>query len=271
MRFIPFVKPAFNHENPGWWFVFRGNELLIRTPGSRTEIPFTDNSGLRGLKLRKVHYLGTLDGFPCYSTGVAEKAQPPAGMTFQGIRGTFALLGEELFQLACRALHILLWDRNSQFCGRCGSPTKADAVERAKVCEECGLRSYPRISPATITAVRRDGQILLARANRFPNGLYSVIAGFVEPGETLEECVEREIMEETGIQVKNICYFGSQPWPFPDSLMVAFTADYSGGEIRIDENEIADAGWFSADSLPQIPEKLSIARRLIDNFIENNS
>jgi NAD+ diphosphatase len=198
-------------------------------------------------------------------------SKTPEGMIFKGVRLTYELLGEEMFKLACRAIHILLWDQNSQFCGRCGSPARMDTLERAKVCSDCGLRSYPRISPATITAVKRGNQILLARAKRFPAELYSVIAGFVEPGETLEECVKREIMEETGIHVKNVRYFGSQPWPFPDSLMIAFTADYEGGEIMIDKNEIMDAGWFAADALPRIPESLSIARRLIDQFIKNNS
>jgi len=145
-----------------------------------------------------------------------------------------------------------------------------DTLERAKVCSKCGFRTYPRISPATITAVTPGNQILLARAKRFPSELYSVIAGFAEPGETLEECVKREIMEETGIDVKNIRYFGSQPWPFPDSLMIAFTADFEGGEIRIYKKELVDARWFTADALPKIPDKLSIARRLIDRFIENN-
>jgi NAD+ diphosphatase len=271
MRFTPSESPDFKKEKPGWWFIFRSNELLVKTAGEQVEIPFVDDTGLLDLKLKRVHFLGTLDGYPCYTAGASETAVAPEGMNFEGIRGTFGLLGEELFQLACRSLHILQWDRNSQFCGRCGSTTRSDTLERAKICEECGLRSYPRISPATITAVRKGRQILLARAKRFPAELYSVIAGFVEPGETLEECVEREIMEETGIKVKNIRYFGSQPWPFPDSLMIAFTAEYAGGDIRVYEKEIVDAGWFSVDTLPRIPEKLSIARRLIDRFIEDNS
>ncbi|MBW1863503.1 MAG: NAD(+) diphosphatase, partial [Deltaproteobacteria bacterium] len=119
-------------------------------------------------------------------------------------------------------------------------------------------------------AVLRGNQILLARANRFPYKFYSVLAGFVEPEESLEECLKREVKEEVGVEVKNICYFGSQPWPFPNSLMVAFTADYAKGKITIDENEIMDAGWFTADNLPRIPDKISIARRLIDWFVKNH-
>lgn len=270
MRFIPAESPVFNNIKPGWWFFLRNDELLIKTTGEKTEIPFMDDVNIPGLELLCMHYLGKLDGSPCFTAELTVDAQAPEGMVFQGVRGIFGLLGEEIFQLACRAVHILQWDRNSQFCGRCPNPTRADTLERAKVCSMCGFRSYPRISPATITAVKRDKRILLARARRFPAELYSVVAGFVEPGETLEECVKREIMEETGIDVKNVRYFGSQPWPFPDSLMIAFTADYAGGEIRIDKNEIMDAGWFSADTLPRIPDKLSIAWRLIDHFIENN-
>jgi len=128
--------------------------------------------------------------------------------------------------------------------------------------------NFPRISPAIIVAVLKGKEILLARAHRFPPRLYSVIAGFVEPGETLEECVRREVKEEVGIEVENICYFGSQSWPFPNSLMVAFTADYANGKITIDETETIDAGWFTAHNLPPIPDKVSISRRLIDWFVE---
>ena len=128
--------------------------------------------------------------------------------------------------------------------------------------------SFPRISPAIIVLVERDGKALLARSPRFKEGLFSTLAGFVEPGETLEDAVRREVKEEAGIDVKNIRYFGSQPWPFPDSLMVGFTAEYAGGEIKIDDNEILDARWFSAEDMPEIPGKISIARALIDYFLE---
>jgi NAD+ diphosphatase len=141
------------------------------------------------------------------------------------------------------------------------------AEERCMVCHDCGLTNYPRISPAIIVLVRRQGQALLAHSARFPSAFYSTLAGFVEPGETLEETLEREVREESGISVTNIRYFGSQPWPFPHSLMVGFTADFAGGEIVVDGKEIMDARWFSADQLPEIPPKLSIARQLIDAWV----
>ena len=142
--------------------------------------------------------------------------------------------------------------------------------ERAKICPQCRHICFPRISPAIIVAVLNKHHILLAHANHFPPGLYSVLAGFVEPRETFEECVQREVLEEVGIVVKNISYFGSRPWPFPNSLMVAFTADYAGGRIAIDGTEIVDAGWFTAGNQPRVPDKISIARQLIDWFVETN-
>jgi NAD+ diphosphatase len=159
------------------------------------------------------------------------------------------------------------WHRNHRFCGRCGSPTQDHPEDRAKICPSCGLINHPRVSPAIIVAVVKDRQLLLAHSTRFQAKFYSVLAGFVEPGETLEDCVHREVFEEVGVRVRNIRYFGSQPWPFPDSLMVAFTAEYAGGEIRVDSVEIADAGWFSAGGLPAIPPRISIARKLIDWFV----
>ena len=163
---------------------------------------------------------------------------------------------------------MVAWNQHHRFCGKCGHLTEYKTDERARACPQCGLINYPRLSPAIIVAVLRDNRILLAHSQRFPAKFYSVLAGFVEPGESLEECVKREILEEVGISVKNIRYFGSQPWPFPDSLMIGFTAEYAGGEIKVDPVEILDAGWFSADNLPPIPPKLSIARHLIDWFTE---
>ena len=154
-------------------------------------------------------------------------------------------------------------------------PTKFCPYERAKKCPNCGLITYPRISPAIIVRVDRviDGvpHLLLARNGRWRSGWYSVLAGFVEPGETLEECVHREVFEEVGIRLKNVSYFGSQPWPFPNSLMLAFTAEYASGNIVLEEEEIEDANWFTVETLPNLPSRMSIARRLVDDFVERHS
>ena len=214
------------------------------------------------------HYLGALRGFSCYGVEAAEKTPAPQGMAFVGLRSLYGLLDEDTFKVALAAMHLIEWDRTSRFCGRCGAPTEPHPEERAKQCTACGALVYPRISPAVIVLVERGDRLLLARASRFTEVMYSVLAGFVEPGESLEETVSREIEEETGIRVKDVRYFGSQPWPFPDSLMIGFTARYASGEIRIDNKELVDAGWYSVDNLPPIPGKISIARKLIDSFIE---
>jgi NAD+ diphosphatase len=185
------------------------------------------------------------------------------------LRDYFGLLQEDLIWIAGRANQLVDWNRNHQYCGKCGQPNKDKSDERAKICPGCGAVNYPRLSPAIIVAVTKQDQILLANNKRFKTGYYSVLAGFVEPGENLEECVAREIREEVGITVKNIRYFGSQPWPFPNSLMVAFTAEYAAGEIDVDTSEIVDAGWFTGQTLPSIPPRITIARHLIDWFLEN--
>jgi NAD+ diphosphatase len=192
-------------------------------------------------------------------------------MGFHGLRALFDTLPEDLFWTAGRAFQMMHWSRTHQYCGRCGHPTQDAENERAKRCPECGHTSYPRISPAIIVAVVKDDrELLLAHAKRFPKGLHSVIAGFVEPGETFEEAVRREVKEEVNIDVSDIRYFRSQPWPFPDSLMVAFTAKYAGGELQVDNVEIMDAGWYTADNLPLGPSSISVARKLIDWFVANH-
>jgi NAD+ diphosphatase len=270
MNFIPSYRNTAESDEPAWWFAFSGYKLLVEAREKGARIPCVgDLSSLNLTPIRK-QFLGLLDGRRCYSAECSPDAPPPEGMSFRGLRGLFAELGDELFTLAGRAFQIMNWDRTHQFCGQCGTPTADKRDERAKICPKCSLVSFPRMSPAIIVAVQKGDQILLARASRFPESLYSVLAGFVEPGETLEECLRREVREETGVEVKNIKYFGSQPWPFPNSLMIAFTADYAGGEVTIDKKEIVDAGWFRANILPVIPEKLSIARRLIDWFVDKH-
>jgi NAD+ diphosphatase len=187
-------------------------------------------------------------------------------MSFLDLRFLYDRLDQAEMAAAFRALHLLHWLKYSRFCGRCGKKMENKEGLLARECPECGNLHFPRISPAVIVLVEKGDQCLLACSPRFKDGFYSVLAGFAEPGETLEETVFREVKEETGIEVRDIHYFSSQPWPFPDSLMIGFTAQYAGGEIRIDGAEIVDAQWFSCDRLPKIPPKISIARQLIDWF-----
>ena len=198
------------------------------------------------------------------------EAPAPAGFEFSGLRELFGRLDETSMAMAGRAVQIVAWARTHQYCGQCGTLAQPRPSERALACPSCGLLSFPRLSPAIIVRIERGNQLLLAHNHRFPKGRYSIIAGFVEPGETLEEAVEREVEEEVGIQIRDIEYFASQPWPFPNSLMLGFTAKYAGGEICLNDGELSHADWFSADNLPDLPPSISISRHLIDAFLENH-
>jgi NAD+ diphosphatase len=267
-RFEAGIAASGDDAGPSWWFAFRGNDLLVTKTEERSGIPCAAGPSAWGLKPIRRQYLGRLDGRQCFAAELVESAVAPEGMEFLGLRNLFGRLNDQQFALAGRAIQIVNWDRTHQFCGSCGARTEDKTDERAKICAKCGLVSFPRLSPAIIVAVVHDSKLLLACAHHFREGFYSVLAGFVEPGETLEECVEREVHEEVGLRVKNIRYFGSQPWPFPHSLMIGFTAEYASGEIHVDDTEIAHADWFAAQALPLIPGKISIARRLIDWFVE---
>lgn len=265
--FIPGIAPPAVQSKPSWWFAFVGNKLLVHLEGTVSQIPQLVSLSEIGLVPVRTQYLGTLDDQPCYCAELPKDTITPDGTILMGLRELYGTLDEDLFALSGRAIQIVEWDRTHQYCGYCATPTTQLPHERAKRCPKCGLVNYPRLSPAIIVLVSRGEELLLARAHRFPAGMYSVLAGFVEPGESLEETVVREVREEVGIEVKDIRYFGSQPWPFPNSLMIGFTATYASGDIAIEPQELVDAAWFSKHNLPQIPPKLSIARKLIDWFI----
>ena len=276
LTFIPGINRP-EKASPALWFLFKGYRLLIQHQDGQVRIPTLESPEEIGLTASHPHYLGQLQGsgatVHCFCGEIGEDMEPPSGFTFESLRPLYSQLDEQTFWLAGRAVQIVDWDRTHQYCGRCGQKTVDHQHERSKVCPNCGLTNYPRLSPAIIVRVQRTGssgpEILLARATRFPNALFSVLAGFVEPGETLEDCVQREVYEETRITVKNIAYFGSQPWPFPHSLMIAFTADYESGQLQIDPLEIAEAGWYPATSMPAIPPPPSIANQLITTWLEN--
>jgi NAD+ diphosphatase len=269
-KFVPALAPIPSPHEKSIWFIFNNRKLLVEEcSNDSVRVPVIKDPSDIGLYTLRKHYLGTYDSYNCYCAEVDNTTSPPDNMTFDDIRSWYGKLDEDVFWLSTRAVQIIDWDRSFQFCGCCGVKTVEKTNEMAKVCPKCGSLNFPRLSPAIIVAVIRDNKILLAHNSNFPAKRYSVIAGFVEPGETLEECVQREIMEETGIHVKNIKYFGSQPWPFPNSLMLGFTAEYAGGEIRVDNEEITKADWFDSSHLPEIPGRLSISRKLIDWFVEN--
>jgi len=214
---------------------------------------------------KRSQYLGVLGEQHCFACELEEGSAPPEGMQWSGLRALFGAVDDSLFAIAGRAFQIVDWDRSHQFCGRCGTPTQVKNNERARECPSCKQVHYPRIAPAIMALVRRGRELLLARSPHFAPGMYSALAGFVEPGETLEQTLVREVREEVSIEVTNVRYFASQPWPFPHSLMIAFNADYAGGEITPEPGEIEAADWFTLDRLPQaLPSKISISRRLID-------
>ena len=212
--------------------------------------------------------LGELDGEPCFA---AEATTPPPGTTAVALRQLFGVLPEAEFAVAGRALGLTAWDRDHRYCGRCGAPTERSTVERMRSCTRCTHAAYPRLSPAVIVAVEHEARILLARNARTMSPFHSVLAGFVEVGESLEHCVAREIAEEAGIAVCDVRYFGSQPWPLTSSLMIGFTARWASGALVADPDEVVELGWFSSDELPTLPGKLSIARALIDDFVRRSS
>jgi NAD+ diphosphatase len=266
MHFKPAFNPPTEQTDSALWFIFDNGSILTRIKADRYRIP--DTADLETLEVEFSHeiYLGSLDGQPCYAGALENNNLADENFKLRNLRALFGKIQDEFIWIAGRANQLIHWHLTHRYCGKCGQETEDKADERAKICPGCNYINYPRLSPAVIVAVVKEDRILLARNKRFKYPFYSVLAGFVEPGESLEECVKREIKEEVGIIVKNVRYFDSQPWPFPDSLMIGFIADYAAGEITVDGSEITEAVWFSRDNLPNIPPKISIARQLIDWF-----
>jgi NAD+ diphosphatase len=263
--FVPCLHPPagadVDHARERWFYV-RGDDVFVC-------------DGPAELPLRGQHFLGMLGERPCWAGAVEP---PEAGDrtdddgAFLALRALWGRLSEVEWTVAGRAVQLVEWDRTHRFCGRCGNETGLSSEERSRRCPHCGLSAFPRLAPAIIVLIERDGadglEALLARGRQFPLPMYSCLAGFVEPGETLEGAVHREVREEVGIEIEDVRYVASQPWPFPHSLMLGFTAKWSSGDIVIDETEIADASWYRADDLPMVPPGMSIARKLIDAWVD---
>ena len=216
--------------------------------------------------------LPDLDGRSVVAHDLPAGFEPPPGMAAVGLRALNGRCSDAFFRVAGAALQKIEWARTHRFCARCGTPTERHERHEAMACAACGQLHFPRLAPAVIVLVERESEMLLARSPHFAEGVYSTLAGFVEPGESLEDTVHREIREEVGVEVADVRYFGSQSWPFPHSLMVGFTATWAGGDIRMDDDEIEDAAWFSADRMPpRLPFPLSIARRLVDDFLDRTA
>jgi NAD+ diphosphatase len=248
-----------------------GSPLVISVRG--TEVALTEaDPGPDGIGTDAM-FIGTVGGRHCWAIdvdGPAEVAE--SGGAFVGLMRLFGEVDEPTWIAAGRAVQLVDWARSHRYCGRCATATVESPGERAQRCPQCGLLAFPRLAPAVITLVERDdGRALLARNARWQNGMYSCLAGFVEPGETVEGAVRREVGEEVGIEIDGLRYHSSQPWPFPHSLMLGFHARYAGGEITCDQREIADAQWFSPHDLPDLPGPISIARQLIDDWLARSA
>jgi len=259
--FVPLLAAAEAAEVHS--FVFRRHEILVREEDAR----LPDAAAFETLAVEPASILpvGRLGEAYCRAAWVPREAAPPGGYEFKSMRALWTRMDDAMLAVAGRAFQIVEWARTHRFCGSCGQPMSLAPGERAMKCA-CGHTAYPRISPAMMVLVTRGDSILLARNVAVPaGGRMSALAGFLEPGESIEDAIHREVLEEVGLQVKEPRYFGSQSWPFPHSLMIAFTAEYAGGEIRCEPTEIAEARWFGpGDALPELSPKQSISRALID-------
>ena len=248
------------------YFVFAHRRILVQKISDGYIIPTgVDIESILG-SFTDRFFIGTMGDTLCFSC-LIDETQVPGDFAYEDLRTVYIASPDEWKPIMSAAVLVADWDENHRFCGRCGGKTKRSDTERCRTCPSCGHTSFPRISPAIIVAILKDNEILLAHNRRFTAPLYSLIAGFVETGEDLKSTVKREVKEETGLEIANIRYFGSQCWPFPDSLMVGFVADYLSGEVEL-EDELVDAGWFAKDSMPSIPSYGTISRRIIDWFLE---
>jgi NAD+ diphosphatase len=248
--------------------VISDDEILC--PESGPWRPITnDEFRWLGLEMISEHFLGYVSGIPIYANEVDSEADEPENFAFDTLWSFLGQVDEAVFYLIGRAKQIVEWYRTHKFCGQCGEPTGDAESDRSRKCHKCNQLFYPRLSPSIIVLVTRGEEILLAKNANARNNFYSTLAGFVEPGESLEETVHREVFEEVGIKVKNLKYFNSQPWPFPNSLMLGFHAEYESGEIVIQEEEIGDAQWFHYTEMPNRPAMVSISGWLIDAYIKS--
>ena len=247
----------------GRWFLFRGQKILLNASG---HIPDYSAISTCAERITDILPLGLTEASPCFAGRLPADLPLPPSLEFRDLRGLLGQINAPWSARASLAFQLVRWHHRHRYCTRCGGPLKFHTDERAKFCPRCNYADYPRIYPCIIVAIHKQDKILLARPKRIKKALFSVIAGYVEPGENLEEAVIREVKEEVGLKVKNIRYFGSQSWPFSSSLMAAFTAEHKTGIIRLDPSEIAQAGWYTANALPPVPTRGSISRALIDAF-----
>lgn len=249
------------------WFVFFKDNLLIHknTDGSHNA-PTGDQLPVTPAQGQTVHRVTLPTGIQVYTFSIDYPIAETDQWIMTGLRASYDYLPLKDYQAAGKAYQILYWDVHSRYCPVCGTAMQQQ-TDIMKKCPQCGNEMYPPVSTAIIVLVRRGEEILMVHAHNFRGTFYGLVAGFLEAGETLEQCVQREVMEETGLTIKNITYFDSQPWPYPSGLMVGFFADYESGEIKLQRDELSAGAFYHRDNLPELPRKLSIARRLIEAWL----
>lgn len=268
-QILYFIEMATKTDHrPQYWFIFHEDRIVTNRRGAAFKLlNVNDIQHIKPL-LERQHKLGQFESFDAFCAEISRAhhiQQPLEAISF---KRALDVIGEDWYSIATKAYAIINWDKNHQFCGRCGASTIQTPGTFERICTQCTQPFYPRISPSVVVRIRKGDEILMARSHHFVPGAYGLIAGFVEAGESLEETVHREVLEEVNIKVNNLQYYSSQAWPFPDSLMVGFTADYASGELIIDSNEIETASWYRYDQLPGRPSThISISSKLIDDFI----
>lgn len=261
-----FLLPDGDPDGSGYWIMIHGGEIALIEDDGSLILPSGELSA--GISSTDILYIGQWQKQPCRVVTIDHPSELPESFHLHGMASPLLQTSIELLSLFGLARQISHWHENSRFCASCGQQQQWLAGEWGKICKHCSRHHFPHIHPCVIVVVRRPGEILMARKADWPEGRYSLVAGFLDMGECLEEAVAREVKEETGLQVENIRYIGSQSWPFPSQLMTGFTADYAGGEIVIEEAELEDVRWFPVDDLPVLPPNRSISRYLIDNYKE---
>lgn len=266
-EFESLVKPPENAGRDDAWFFIRMENGFLCVSEHGAPRPVTgDELRWMDIDIEFEYYLGQHRRRPIYV--MQASGSVPEGYALAGLRDWLGRVEPTLFYLAGRAHQIIDWHHEHKFCGRCGADMEDHSSDRAKHCPSCGLICYPKLAPSIIVLITRGEQMLLARNANWPNNMFSTLAGFVEPGESIEQTVHREVLEEVGLKVGNLKYFGSQSWPFPNSLMLGFHAEYLSGDIVCQDEEIAEAHWFDVNNPPNMPPKSAISRWLIDEFID---
>lgn len=253
-----------SNVNNVYWFIFFNDQLLLQKKGETYTIPYSINPPVT---VKNVLEVNLLEDMPACTASVDTPLEETAEYLLMGLRASYDYLDPVLHKIAGKAYELIYWDQHSRFCPSCGTKTVMQTTI-SKQCPNCKYEIYPVVSPAILVLIRKGDAILLVHARNFRGSFYGLVAGFLETGETLEECVRREVMEETGLEINNITYFGNQPWPYPSNLMVGFIADYVSGTIRLQDEELSEGAFFTKDNLPELPRKLSLARKMIDWWLE---